>query len=189
MFSVSSKIAYFIFISGAFALLAFAALNYQALNDSEYLVLYLSLAFIFLFGVFVGRRMVWPLKKILHAANELADGNMHSRAYVKNNDELGQLAKALNRVAEKMEMSHYEKQKVAQSVALKVNSIVGPLHETILALEEKVKNRTADMHQAVELSEKLQINMVLKEAEFIDLKGELAKVMKRKSRKIINEEI
>lgn len=179
MVSVSSKIAYFIFISGAFAVAGLVA--------GGYVVVALVLAFIFFFGIFAGRQISSPLKKILRTANELADGNLHARAHVNNNDELGQLAKALNRVAQKMEAGHHEKEKMAHSVAQQVNSLVHPLHETIEALEEKVSHRTSDMRQALELSEKLQINTILKEAEFIDLKGELAKLMKRKSRKIINE--
>ena len=184
----SWKIAYFVFIAGAFVLLSFVALNYQALNSNVYFVIYLLLVFLVLFGYFVGRMFAHPIKKITKVANELADGNLQSRAYVKSADELGQLARALNRVAQKMEVTHVNYKKQHHLVATKVSTIVRPLHDTIAALEEKAKNRTMEAQHHRELSEKLQIDLVFKEAELIDLKGQLAKVMKRKGRKPVVEE-
>lgn len=187
--SFSGKITYFIFIAGTFVLLSFAALNYQMPTADIYFVLYLLLLFLLLFGIFVAKHTSKPLKKIVKAADELADGNLKSRAYVKNNDELGQLAKSLNKIAEKLEKTHQEKETIQHSVAMKVGSIVQPFHETIEALEEKTKNRTAEFHKANEISEKMQIDLLLKEAELVDLKGQMAKLMKRKSKKIIREEV
>src|SRR6185436_12927795 len=123
MLSFSWKITYFIFIAGAFALLSFAALNYQSLNSAVYAILYMLLAFLLLFGMVVARHTARPLEKIIQAANDLADGNVKSRAYVKNNDELGQLAKSLNKIAEKLEKTHQEKEKIQHSVAMKVSSL------------------------------------------------------------------
>lgn len=188
MFSFSGKITYFIFIAGAFVLLSFAALNYQYLNVAIYFMLYLLLLFLLLFGIFVARHTSKPLHKIIKAADELADGNVKSRAYVKSNDELGQLAKSLNKIAQNMERTAQEKEKIQHSVAMKVSSIVQPFHDTIKALEEKAHNRTIDFHRANEVAEKMQIDLLLKEAELVDMKGQMAKLMKRKSRNVINEQ-
>ena len=136
-----------------------------------------------LFGIFAGSRFSRPLKKIIHAADELADGNIKSRAYITGNDEFGQLAKSLNKIAQNMEKVHQEKEKIQHSVATKVSAIIQPFHETMEALEEKAKNRTAEFHKANELAEKMQIDLLLKEAELVDVKGQLAKLMKRKSSK------
>ncbi len=189
MLSFSWKITYFIVLSGVFAVLALAAANYGSLSGVFYSLIYFLVLFIFLFGIFVGSRLARPLKKIAKAADELADGNVKSRAYVAGNDELGQLAKSLNKIAQNMENVHREKEKIQHSVAMKVNAIVHPLHDTIEALEEKARNRTMEFHQANEIAEKTQFDLLLKEAELVDLKGQMAKLMARKSRKVINEEI
>lgn len=167
---------------------SFAALNYQALNADMYFVLYLLLVFLLLFGIFVASHTSKPLKKIVKTAHELAEGNIHSRAYVRNNDEVGQLAGLLNKIGEKLEKANYEKATIHQAVSAKVNAIVGPLHETIEALEEKAKNRTIEFHKANEVAQKMQIDLLLKEAELVDLKGELAKLMKRKNKKVTREQ-
>ena len=137
----------------------------------------------------MGQRLTHPLKKIVKAADGLVQGNFQSRAYVRDNDELGHLAKTLNAIAQKLEKGHREKEDMHQVVAMKVHAIVEPLHQTIEALEKKVKHRTMDMHRATELFEKLHLDLILKEAEFIDLKGQMAVLMKRKSKKITREEV
>lgn len=186
--SFSGKITYFIFTAGAFVLFSFAALNYQSLNILMYAVLYLLLAFLLLFGIFVARHTAKPLHKIIKAADELADGNVKSRAHVAGSDELVRLAASLNKIAQRMERIHHEKEKLHRSVAVKVNSMVQPFHDTIEALEEKAKNRTMEFHRANEVAEKIQFDLLLKEAELVDLKGQMAKLMARKSKKMVSEE-
>lgn len=184
------KTAYFMILSGMFVVLALVGASYQTANGVFYTLVYLLIFFIVLFGLFVARRFSRPLKKIVKAAEELADGNVRARAYVAGNDELGQLAKALNEIARQMENKHRENEKIKHSVAMKVSSIVEPLHETIGALEEKAKNRTREFHRANEVAEKMQFDLLLKEAELVDLKGQMAKLMARRSRKAapVNEE-
>ena len=58
-----------------------------------------------------------------------------------------------------------------------------------LTLEQKAKNRTMEFHKANEVAEKMQIDLLLKEAELVDLKGQMAKLMVRKSKKMITEEV
>lgn len=164
-------------------MLALVGVNYQNATGTFYALVFLLAFFIFLFGVFAGSRFSRPLKKIVKTANELADGNVKSRAYITGNDELGQLAKSLNKIAQTMESELQDKERLRRSVALKVNSIVQPFHETIGALEEKAKNRTMEFHKANEIAQKMQIDLLLKEAELVDMKGQMAKLIKPKSRK------
>ena len=46
-----------------------------------------------------------------------------------------------------------------------------------------------EFHKANEVAEKMQIDLLLKEAELVDLKGQMAKLMVRKSKKMITEEV
>ena len=189
MLSFSWKITYFIILSGAFIMLALVGASYQNASGVFYSLIYFLVLFVVLFGLFVGKRFSRPLKRIVKAANELADGNVKSRAHVGGFDEMGQLAASLNKIAQAMEKTHQEKETLKHSVAMKVSSIVRPLHDTIEALEQKAKNRTMEFHKANEVAEKMQIDLLLKEAELVDLKGQMAKLMVRKSKKIITEEV
>lgn len=178
----SWKISYIIFTSGVFVLASFIAANYQVLPVGYSLIAYGLLVFLFFFALLAGKNVSRPLKEITKMAKQLAGGNLQSRAEAKDNDELGQLAGALNEIGEMLQKSRQENENVSAMVATKVNSIVQPVHDTIEALEQKVSHRTLDMHRAKELSERLQVDLVFKEAELIDVKGELAKAIKRKSK-------
>ncbi len=186
--SFSWKISYVVFISGLFVLASFVAANYQVLPAGYSLIAYALLAFLFLFGMLAGKHVARPLKEITKTAKELAGGNLQRRAKAKGDDELGQLAGALNEIADMLQKSRQENENVPAMAAAKVNSIVRPVHDTIDALEQKVAHRTLDMHRAKELSERLQMDLVFKEAELIDAKGELAKAIKRKSKKITRQD-
>lgn len=184
----SWKIAYFIILSGFFVVFAFLAVNYQNLSTAFYIFIGSVCSFIFLFGVFVGQSSARSLTEVTSVAHKLSEGDLHSRAHVKSNDEFNRLAEALNAMADELEKNKNEKEKMNEMVAVKVNSIVRPVHDTIEALEQKVAHRTAQMHWANNLSKRAQLDVMLKEAEFIDLKGKLAKVMKRKSKKITRQD-
>ncbi len=180
--SIFWKISYFIVLAGVFVLAMFVAANYQMLNASFYLMAYVLLIFLVCFGFYAGQSVSRPLKKITAIAKALAGGNLHARVDIRGSDELVQLAQAINKIADELQKTHQEKEQIKYSVGQKVNSLVKPVHQTIEALEQKVAHRTMSMHQATQLSEKLQIDLVFKEAELLDIKEQLEKSKKRKSK-------
>lgn len=163
MAKILLRIAYPIIVAGLFVMIAFVALNYQSLNWSFYLVLFLLVIYIFLFGFAIGQNFASPVKKLLRSANELSQGDLKSRFYLESKDELGQLAQAFNRIAQNLEESQYENETMGKSVDMKVQARTQELEETISALEQKVKNRTAEMQKLSQDLERLQLKAGQKE--------------------------
>jgi two-component system phosphate regulon sensor histidine kinase PhoR len=184
--SIFWRMSYIVILTGIFVLCMFVAANYQMLNASLYLMAYVLLVFLLFFGFFVGQSVSRPLRKIVKTANDVASGNLKSQADIKTHDEFGQLASALNSIAAELQKVHQEKEEVRQSAGQKVNFLVKPVYQTIDALEEKVAHRTMAMHRANQLSEKLQIDLVFKEAELLDLKEKLEKSKRRKSKSMLS---
>lgn len=168
MFSISFKVAYPIVIAGLFIVAVFVALNYQTLNPNFYIILLLVVAYIFLFGFATGQNFASPIKKFLQRADELSKGDLSARFYSENKDELGELAKTFNKIAEDLAASKERADTLEKSVDMKVQARTQTLEETINALEQKVRNRTLELQRIVGESEKLksgQLNAQLTETE------------------------
>src|SRR3989344_1266550 len=150
MARISLKIAYPIIIAGLFIIVSFVAVNYQTLNGTFYFVLGLLIVYIFLFGFATGQNFSSPIKKLLKSAESVSRGDLKSRSYLETKDELGQLSKTFNRVADALEQSHIENERMEKSVDIKVKARTQHLEETINALEQKVKNRTLELQRIAE---------------------------------------
>ena len=103
MYSISLKIAYPIIITGLFILVVFVAATYQILDYNFYIILIPLTAFLFLFGFATGQKFASPVKELLKDADYLSKGNLKVRFNLKDRDELGQLAKVFNKIAEDFE--------------------------------------------------------------------------------------
>ena len=156
MFSISYKVAYPIIIAGLFIIVAIIGINYESLNLSFYILFAFLVVYIFLFGFATGQNLTMPVRKLLQRADELSKGDLKSRIYLKNKDELGELAKIFNKIAEDLEQSKYENETAEKSVDIKVKARTQALEETIGALEQKVKNRTLEMQKMAADLEVLQ---------------------------------
>ena len=142
--------------------------------------------YVFFFGFAAGQNLASPIRKLLQRADSLSKGDLKSRFYSKDKDELGELAKAFNKIAEEFEQAKVESEITENSVDIKVKARTQGLEETIYALEQKVKNRTAELQKALGDLEKLQQQMKLKEAEVqdsgIEVKTPKVKVPKEKKK-------
>lgn len=145
--NLSSKIAVPIILAGVFIITVFAALNYTNLDKNFYIVFSAVVIYIFLFGFATGQNFVQPVKRIIEKADELAKGNLSSRVYLENKDELGRLAVILNELGEKLEESKAAIEAAERGVDIKVKARTEVLEETITALEQKVKNRTLELER------------------------------------------
>lgn len=152
--TLSFKIAYPIIIGGLFIIVVFIALNYQDLSSSFYIILVLLVAYIFLFGFATGQNFAGPVRGLLQKAEDLSKGNLKSRFYPQSKDELGELARVFNKIAEEFEQSKSEAETLEKSVDIKVKARTQSLEETISALEQKVKNRTLELQRLVADSDK-----------------------------------
>ncbi len=156
MLKLSFKIAYPIIIAGLFIIVAFIALNYETLNVNFYLTLVLLIVYIFLFGFATGQNFARPVRKLLKRADDLSKGDLKSRFYSESKDEIGELARVFNKIAEEFEETKHQSQTLEKSLDLKVKARTQALEETIHALEQKVKNRTVELEHLAGTVDQLQ---------------------------------
>lgn len=174
MLKLTSKITVPIILVGIFSIAIFMALNYDQLGLSFYIILLLLAVYIFSFGFAVGQNFVSPFKELLKKATELSKGNLSSRVYLHTKDELTELANVLNQIAEELEESHIDSEMIEKSADIKARARTKSLDETINALEQKIRNRTAELEKIIGESKGLQEQVKTKESEIIQLKKEIS---------------
>ena len=147
MTKLSYKIAFPIILSTIFAITIFIALDYERLTPSFYLVLLMVAIYVFFFGYATGERYASPIKELLERANRLSEGDLSDRIYLDTKDEIEELAKIYNKLAEELEESGNREKNTEKSVDIKVRAKTQALEETINALEQKVNNRTIELEK------------------------------------------
>ena len=167
MSKLTIKIAIPIILVGIFTVVIFMATGYEQVKPTFFIII------IFFFGLAIGQNFTLPVRKILGKATELSEGNLSSRIYLETKDELSDLAKVFNKIAEELEISHKQEENVEKSVGIKVKARTKELEETINALEQKVKNRTIELERLIEESNKLQEAIKSKGVETSQLRKEL----------------
>ena len=156
MSKLALKIAIPIVLVGIFAITVFMSITYGQLVPGFYIVILFFVIFVFFFGLAIGQNLSSSVKKILDKAEELSQGNLSGRVDLETKDELSDLAKTLNKIAEELEASHLQEADTEKSVGIKVKARTKELEETINALEQKVKNRTIELERLIKESNKLQ---------------------------------
>jgi len=174
MAKLTMKIAVPIILAGVFAITVFISISYEELKPSFYIIIFFLVIYVFFFGLATGQSLSSPIKKLLNRATELSKGNLSSRAYLETKDELSELARVFNEIAEELESSRLQEENTEKSVGIKVKARTEALEETINALEQKVKNRTIELERLAEESNKLQMDAKNKGAETAQLKKELS---------------
>lgn len=169
----TTKIAVPIILVGIFAIIVFIAIGYEQLEPGFYIVVLFLVVFVFFFGFAIGQSLTSPVKKILDKAIELSRGNLSSRVYLETKDELSELAKVFNKIAEELEASREQEKNTEKSVGIKVKARTKDLEETINALEQKVKNRTIELERLIEELNKLQEAVKNKGVETAQIRKEL----------------
>lgn len=176
MANLSFKVAYPIIIAGLFVVVIFIALNYRILSITFYVILALLLCYIFLFGFATGQNLAKPVKRLLQRADELSKGDLKTRLYLDGKDEIGELARVFNKIAEELERSKSETVTLKRSVDMKVQARTQALEETINALEQKVRNRAIEFQKMNGDWEKFQWQLKSKEVEVADLRDQILKL-------------
>jgi len=182
MSKLTTKISIPVILAGVFAMTVFIAFDQERLNLSFYILIFLLSIFVFFFGFATGQQFSSPVKKLLERAKELSEGNLSSRVYLETKDELAELAKVFNKIAENMEYSRIEQDNAEKEVGIKVRARTQELEETIEALEQKVKNRTAELERLISEYDRFKQSIKSKELEAEELKKQLEE-LKQKSKK------
>ena len=188
---VSSKIAYPIIIAGVFIIVAIMGFNYENLNINFYIIFSILLVYIFLFGFATGQNFARPVRRMVQKAGDLSKGDLKTRFYAEGKDELGELARILNKIAEDFEESKYKNENIEKSVDIKVKARTQELEEVIRALEQKVKNRTLELQRiSTELGKvKNRAGIKTEESPAIKKQDEAEKEPLKKERKVKEESL
>ena len=173
MAKFTTRIAIPIILVGIFAIAIFIAIDYDQLGVGFYIVILFLVIYVFFFGLATGQSIASPIKKLLDRAIELSKGNLSSRVYLETKDELSELARVFNKIAEELEDSRSQAVNTEKSIGIKVEARTKELEETINALEQKVKNRTIELERLIKESNKLQMDAKSKGAETLQLRKEL----------------
>jgi methyl-accepting chemotaxis protein len=171
----SLKIALSIIVAGVFVIVAFIGYNYQSLTSSAYVVLYLLIVFIFLFGFTAGQNITMPLTKLLETADSFSKGDLKRRLDLKSTDEIGQLTKIFNTIAEQFEKQNIEHENSKISADIKAKTRILILEEVVSALDKKIKNRTLEFQKLIDEIEKLKQQIAIKDREVMDLQNKIAR--------------
>jgi len=190
MNKITFKIALPIILTGFFAIIIFIALDYGKIPNEVYFVFLFLSIYIFLFGFAVGQNIASPLEKLLKRAIELSRGDLKTRVYLETKDELGELSRVFNKIAQDLEESKNANLVAEETIDIKVKARTQSLEETIYALEQKVKNRTIELDKAIGEIEKVRQELKSKETELasIKLNNDNSKKTVNKKSKTIQED-
>lgn len=149
----SIKIAYAIILAGLFVIVVFVGLNYDMESPVSYAILFMLAACVILIGFAAGHNVGAPMKRLLQKAEDLSRGKM-TRFEGHDRDEVGELGRALNKIAHQLEKNKHEMTQLERSVEGRVKAKTQDFQEIIVALEVKVKNRTREYRQVLAELEK-----------------------------------
>lgn len=157
----------------------FISLVYPNLKNEIYLILFLVIIFLFLFSFAISQKFTKPIKKLIWGAGELRRGKLETRVYLGTKDELEDLAKFFNQIAEDLEKSHLKTKKAMEIVDIKIRAKTLELVETIRNLKQKVQEKTGQFERFKKLD-------LAREQKMIELKEEIKKI-KEELKKYKNE--
>jgi methyl-accepting chemotaxis protein len=172
------KVAIPIILAGFFVIIIFIALNYGSLSKEVYFVFIALSIYVFLFGFATGQSFSSPVKKLLKRATELSQGDLKTRVYLETKDEFGELSKIFNKIAQDLEESKQAGSRAEESIDIKVKAKTQALEETIVALEQKVKNRTLELDKVIKEIEKQRDEVKNKDGEIAELKVKIEEAKK-----------
>jgi len=165
MSKILYKIVFPIVLATLFTTTIFIAIDYDKISPEFYFVLVLVVITIFFFGYATGERFASPIRELIERGEELSDGNFSKRIYLNTKDELEDLARIYNKLAQELEDGSIKQKNTEGSVDMKVRARTQSLEETIQALEQKIQNRTIELERTMKETEKLKQQLKEKEAK------------------------
>lgn len=182
MSKLGKKIAFSIITGGLFIIVSFSALEYQRLDFSMYNIIGFLIAFIFLFGVAMGQNFAAPVNEILQNADNVSKGNLKKiNLKSKTKDEIEDLALVFDKITEDFQNTKSEVETLKKSAEIKFKTKTLLSEQVIVALEEKIKNRTADLEKAISELEVLKQQIKIKDDQIAGLNNQ---VNKKKTRTV-----
>lgn len=181
--TIGQKVSFKIMLAGFFVLAMVAAFQWG--DWSSYFVAQMLLlsAFIIGFALASGEQITGPLKKFLQKAEHMGAGNFVGRFYHQSKDELGHLSHVFDKISQNLGHNKFELRKLQEAFDERVKHITGLMGETIRALEQKVRNRTAELQKVAKEFMMLREQLAVRDQEVDALKKKLEKGKKAKTKK------
>ena len=147
------------------------------------LITLVTLIFIFIVSIFFSQLIVNPIKKLQGGVEIIRRGKLGYRVDIRTNDEIEELGKAFNRMAEELSRYHAALEESKIVLQIKVKARTRELEELAKSLESKVKTRTRELEKRLSELERFHKLTVGRELKMMDLKKEIER-LKRKSNKL-----
>jgi signal transduction histidine kinase len=128
-----------------------------------------------LFGTVVSWRITTPVRRLTQAAEDIAAGNLDSRAEVRGEDEIGQLADSFNRMADNLARSDELRRRMTADIAHELRTPLSVIRGQIEAIQDGIFPPDA-IHLAPIHEEILLLNRLIEDLRILALAdaGQLA---------------
>ncbi len=124
--------------------------NYQsAFSEALSLAAVIAVTSAFLVSFLVSRRVVTPIRKLMHASQHIAAGYYDERVTVMSDDELGQLAQSFNRMAETLHQTEQLRRELIGNVTHELRTPLTSIKGYMEGLLDGVLPATPDTFQQV----------------------------------------
>ena len=112
----------------------------HALLKSNFLVVFMIGMFILALAALIGHVMgsiiLVPIHNLIRVTREIANGNLEIKAKVYNNDEIGQLSKAVNRMTDDIALSYKAKNDFISSISHELRTPLTSINGWVETLED-----------------------------------------------------
>jgi signal transduction histidine kinase len=110
----------------------------------------LAIGIAFLFTYFLSRRISAPVKTLAAAARELGQGDLSQRVTFKERDEIGELARAFNAMADEMEKTERLRRNMVVDTAHELRTPLTNIRGYLEAVQEGLKQPDADLIRSID---------------------------------------
>ncbi|MEM9689254.1 MAG: ATP-binding protein, partial [Pseudomonadota bacterium] len=103
-----------------------------------------------LMSAVVARQFTRPIRALANGAQSIADGDLESRIAVKRNDELGDLARDFNQLADTLQENRESRQRWVADIAHELRTPLAILRGELDALEDGVRTFDTDTRESLQ---------------------------------------
>lgn len=124
-------------------------------------------------------RLIKPINLLKEGADVIGRGELDYNIKIKTGDELEDLGKAFNQMAQNLKKSRLALEESREVLEVKVKARTSELKELAEGLEQKVKGRTKELQERIDELERFHRLTVGRELKMAELKKEIEKLKGR----------
>ena len=136
----------------------------------------LTIALAIIISFYFAKKITQPLEQLRKGAEIIGKGNFEHRIKLKTGDEIEELGRTFNQMAEDLRRSRAALEESETVLKIKVKARTRELEELAQSLEERVKERTKELQERVNELERFHRLTVGRELKMIELKEEIKRL-------------